>query len=50
MFNLRLFYFCVFLDQGHFAERVKKAATPDMWDLGVLIHNFLIKDMIRDEI
>lgn len=36
-------------DENHFSARVQKAATPDMWDLGVLIHNFFIMDVTREE-
>ncbi|KAL9980707.1 hypothetical protein ACROYT_G009334 [Oculina patagonica] len=41
---------CIEEDANHFSERVQKAATPDVWDLGVLIHNFFITDVTREEI
>jgi len=40
---------CIEDDVDHFAPRVQKAASPDMWDLGVLIHNFYIIDVAREE-
>ncbi|CAH3149840.1 unnamed protein product [Porites lobata] len=40
---------CINEDANHFAPRVQKAASPDMWDLGVLIHNFFIIDVTREE-
>lgn len=36
-------------DPNHFSGRIQKAATPDVWDLGVLIHNFFITDVTREE-
>lgn len=41
---------CIEEDVNHFSVRVQKAATPDVWDLGVLIHNFFITDVTREEI
>jgi len=36
-------------DSNHFSGRIQKAATPDVWDLGVLIHNLFITDVTREE-
>lgn len=44
-----IYLFFFFSDANHFAPRVQKAASPDMWDLGVLIHNFFIIDVTREE-
>ncbi|KAJ7374021.1 Flotillin-2 [Desmophyllum pertusum] len=41
---------CIEEDANHFSERVQKAATPDVWDLGVLIHNFFITDVAQEEL
>ena len=37
-------------DANHFSVKVQKAATPDLWDLGVLIHNFFITDVTREDL
>ena len=34
---------------NHFSSRVQKAASRDMWDIGLLIHNIFIADVTREE-
>lgn len=41
---------CIEEDANHFSVKVQKAATPDLWDLGVLIHNFFITDVSREDL
>lgn len=36
-------------DVNHFSSRVQKAASRDMWDIGLLIHNLFILDVNREE-
>ena len=40
---------CLVPDPGHFAARVQKAATPDFWEIGVLIHNLIVTEVVREE-
>ena len=36
-------------DANHLSVKVRKAAIPDVWDLGVLIHDFFITDVTRED-
>lgn len=48
--TLATFTFFFFLsDMNHFSSRVQKAASRDMWDIGLLIHNIFIADVTREE-
>lgn len=40
---------CIQEDMNHFSSRVQKAASRDMWDIGLLIHNIFIADVTREE-
>lgn len=40
---------CIEEDVNHFSARVQRAASQDMWDLGVLIHNLFIIDVTHEE-
>ena len=43
------FTFFFLSDMNHFSSRVQKAASRDMWDIGLLIHNIFIADVTREE-
>ena len=35
--------------ENDFSSRVQKSVAPALWDMGILIHKFLIRDVVKGE-